>query len=269
MNFFNKIILIGLLLGLSFLWTQFIPISESSYNDLVWSDEFDVDGAPDASKWSYDLADGCPNNCGWGNAELQSYTNRTKNVRVEDDKLKIELRKENERFTSARLVSKGKGDWTYGRFEIRAKLPSALGTWPAIWMLPTDNVYGNWPRSGEIDIMENVGYDPDTIIASAHTFAYNHGIDTHKKAALHVPDCSEEFHVYSLEWNEEKYDVYVDEKLLFTFNNENKSSKEWPFDQRFHLILNLAFGGNWGGKMGVDPSALPVTMVVDYVRVYQ
>ena len=136
-------------------------------------------------------------------------------------------------------------------------------------MLPTDWKYGGWPRSGEIDIMEKVGYEPDSVVAAAHTLSYNHGIGTHKNAMLYVADNDESFHTYVLEWEEHEYRVLVDDQLFFTFKNENASAAEWPFDQRFHLILNIAFGGNWGGKMGIDEDALPTRMEIDYVRVYQ
>ncbi len=243
------------------------------FDNLVWSDEFEYAGLPDPAKWNYDVGDGCPNLCGWGNKELEYYTSkRSKNARVENGRLIIELHREDfgtSKYTSARLTSKGKGDWKYGRFEINAKIPSGLGTWSAIWMLPTDWKYGGWPKSGEIDIMEKVGYSPDTIVAAAHTGAFNGGIGTHKNGFLMVDDNDETFHKYVLEWEEEKYSVFVDNQLYFTFKNAHKTTEEWPFDKRFHLIMNIAFGGNWGGKMGLDDNALPVKMEIDYVRVYQ
>jgi len=242
--------------------------------ELVWADEFNYTGLPDSTKWSYDLGDACdlPAGCGWGNHELQYYTDRLENVRVKDGHLTIEVLQEKmgkRDYTSARLVTKGKGDWKYGRFEIKAKLPNSLGTWAAIWMLSTDWEYGGWPHSGEIDIMENVAYDSDTIVGTAHTLDYHHSIGTHKTGRLYVPDSDEEFHVYSLEWEADQYQLFVDDRLLFTFKKEADDFKKWPFDKRFHLILNVAYGGDWGGKMGVDPKLLPAKMEVDYVRVYQ
>lgn len=237
---------------------------------LVWSDEFGYEGLPDSTKWSYDTRG---NAYGWGNNELQYYTEgRLENARVGNGLLAITaLREEMEgkSYTSARLITKGKGDWLYGRFEISAKLPSGRGMWPAIWMLPTDWEYGGWPASGEIDIMENVGYDPDTIVGSAHTQSYNHSIGTHKNAKIAVPDSHDNFHVYALEWEPEEYRVLVDDILYFTFKNEGTGPDEWPFDKRFHLLLNVAVGGNWGGLMGVDDSVFPQQMLIDYVRVYQ
>jgi beta-glucanase (GH16 family) len=141
--------------------------------------------------------------------------------------------------------------------------------WPAIWMLPTDWVYGGWPKSGEIDIMENVGYDPYVIVASAHTESYNHSIGTQKNNKMTVSTCYSDFHVYALEWESNEYRVYVDESLYFTFKNEGTGYKVWPFDKRFHLLLNIAVGGNWGGAQGIDDMIFPRTMLVDYVRVYQ
>jgi beta-glucanase (GH16 family) len=238
--------------------------------ELVWSDEFSYTGLPDSKKWSYDT-DG--NASGWGNNEAQYYTNgQLKNSEVKDGYLYINAIKENvegKKYTSARLITKSKGDWLYGKVEIRAKLPDGKGMWPAIWMLPTDWFYGGWPASGEIDIMENVGYDPYKIVASAHTQSYNHVQGTQKNATINIPDCYTEFHNYILEWEANEYRVYVDDKLYFTFSNEGKGFPVWPFDKRFHLLLNVAVGGNWGGAQGIDDTIFPRTMVVDYVRVYQ
>lgn len=235
---------------------------------MVWNDEFNYTGLPASDKWGYDVGGG-----GWGNNELQYYTNaRSENARVENGNLIIEARKEQYEgmeYTSARLVTRQKGDWLYGRVEAYAKLPSGRGTWPAIWMLPTNWVYGNWPKSGEIDIMEYVGYDPGVVHGSIHTEAYNHVLGTQKTATYSVPDAETAFHLYALEWTPEKIDIYVDNNKYFTFANEHKDYKTWPFDQVFHLILNIAVGGNWGGVQGVDPNIWPQKMYVDYVRVYQ
>jgi len=254
------------LIFISIIFFNSIGLYSQTY-ELVWSDEFDYTGLPDATKWSYDVGGN-----GWGNSELQYYTNaRTENARVENGYLTIEAHNEtysSNSYTSARLVTKQKGDWLYGRIEVRAKLPSGLGTWPAIWMLPTDWNYGGWPASGEIDIMEHVGYDPTTIYGTVHTQAYNHTLGTQVGSNTQVPDCESAFHIYAIEWDADKIDFYVDNTKYLTFNNEG-SWEEWPFDKRFHLILNIAVGGSWGGSQGVDPSAFPVSMLVDYVRVYQ
>jgi len=238
--------------------------------ELVWSDEFNYSGLPDNNKWSYDT-DG--NASGWGNNEAQYYTSeRLKNSEVKDGFLNINAIKEDfqgKKYTSARLVTRSKGDWLYGKIEVRAKLPDGRGMWPAIWMLPTDWAYGGWPASGEIDIMENVGYVPYVIVASAHTQSYNHVKGTQKSGTLTISDCYTGFHNYILEWEASEYRVYVDEILYFTFKNEGKGFPVWPFDKRFHLLLNVAVGGNWGGAQGIDDTIFPRSMVVDYVRVYQ
>lgn len=251
---------------LSFVFLTNQPIHAQTW-ELKWSDEFISAGLPDNTKWGYDVG-----GSGWGNNELQYYTDsRLENARVENGNLIIEARKEaygGKNYTSARLVSRNKGDWKYGRIEVKAKLPGGRGTWPAIWMLPTDWVYGAWPASGEIDIMEYVGYDPGIVHGTVHTEAYNHSIGTQVGASYSVPNAETAFHVYAIEWDESKIDFFVDGNKYFTFNNQGTWQK-WPFDQRFHLILNIAIGGNWGGVQGVDDNIFPVKMEIDYVRVYQ
>lgn len=235
---------------------------------LVWSDEFSNPGAPDTSKWSYDLG-----GHGWGNNELQYYTNDARNVRVENGNLVIEARKdsfENKAYTSSRIISKHKGDWLYGRIEVRARLPKGKGTWPAIWMLSTDWKYGDWPASGEIDIMEHVGYDPEVVHGTIHTEAYNHVKQTQKEGKITVTGAQDDFHIYAVDWREDKMDFFVDNKLYHTVERDPKDDfKGWPFDQKFHLLMNIAVGGNWGGKEGVDEFIWPQQMIVDYVRVYE
>ncbi len=247
--------------------------SEEEEKQLVWSDEFSNEGRPDSTKWNYDLGDGCPNVCGWGNNELEYYTKDSKNVRVENDMLIIEAHKDSlggKAFTSTRLVSKFKGDWLYGRIEVKAKLPGGKGTWPAIWMLSTDWKYGGWPASGEIDIMEHVGHDPGVVHGTIHTESYNHIKQTQKEGKITITDAQDSFHVYAIDWSESKMDFYVDEKLYHSVTKGAKDTfNEWPFDQRFHLIMNVAVGGNWGGAQGIDDSIWPQKMEVDYVRVYQ
>ena len=251
------------------------PLQAETNWRLVWSDEFDYMGLPDSSRWSYDVG-----GHGWGNGEEQFYTReRTQNARVKDGVLTIEARreyKEGRPYTSARLVTKGKGDWTYGRFEVRARLPSGRGTWPAIWMLASHNTYGQnyWPDNGEIDIMEHVGYDPDVVHATIHTLAFNHTMGTQRGAQLRVPKSREAFHTYRVEWTPEEIRGYVDTTHYYTFKNQRLSNKQanfrqWPFDRPFHLILNLAVGGMWGGAQGIDHAIWPQKMEVDYVRVYK
>ncbi|WP_312792171.1 family 16 glycosylhydrolase [Sphingobacterium sp.] len=235
----------------------------------VWADEFNYSGLPDKNKWSYDVGSLYD---GWGNNELQYYMEASaSNSIVRDGVLKITARKENKEgksYTSARLTSKNKGDFRYGRFEARAKLPRGIGSWPAIWMLPTDMKYGDWPNSGEIDILEHVGYDQDVLHISIHTKAYNHGINTQKTNKKNVPGVSDEFHNYRVDWTPTYIKGFIDEQEIFHFDNEKKSFKEWPFDQKFHWLINLAVGGNWGGKEGVDDKIFPVAFEIDYVRVF-
>jgi beta-glucanase (GH16 family) len=234
---------------------------------LVWSDEFNYKGLPDHAKWSFDGGGG-----GWGNHELEFYTsNRIQNARVENGYLVIEARKEkweNCAYTSARLVTKGKGDWKYGRIEVRAKLPKGLGTWPAIWMLGSTTPL-KWPDDGEIDIMEEVGFDPGAIHATIHCKKYNNEPGTQKTAITAIPDCSEQFHVYAMDWNADSINIFVDQKKYFSFANEHSGYAGWPYEQPFHLLLNLAIGGDWGGQKGVDDAIFPQQMLVDYVRIYQ
>jgi beta-glucanase (GH16 family) len=236
---------------------------------LVWSDEFNYTGLPDSTKWDYDTG-----GQGWGNNELQFYTaRRLQNARVAKGKLIIEARKENwdsnkSKYTSARLVTKGKGDWQYGRIDIRAKLPEGLGSWPAIWMLASTNPL-RWPDDGEIDIMEHVGYDPGKVHASVHCKKYYHSIGTQKTGNISVPDFSKKFHVYSAEWNADSVKISVDGKPYFIFNNEHTGYEAWPFDNKMYLLLNVAVGGNWGGQKGIDEKILSLKMEVDYVRVWQ
>lgn len=235
---------------------------------LIWSDEFNYTGLPDTSKWNYDVGGD-----GWGNNELQYYTNAdTNNAVVRDGKLIITARKQafsSNGYTSARLISKYKGDWLYGRIEVKAKLPAGKGMWPAIWMLPTDWKYGGWPESGEIDIMENVGFIPDSVFSSVHTKSFNHVIGTQKTKGLFLGDVYSSFHVYAVEWNKDSLHFFVDNNNFFSFTNSGKGFEEWPFDKRFHLLMNIALGGNWGGAQGVDSSVTASSMKVDYVRVYQ
>lgn len=237
---------------------------------LVWKDEFSNTGLPDSSRWNFDTRG---NSYGWGNNELQWYTGKnTKNAMVSDGTLKITARREptsGKAYSSARLTTKSKGDWQYGKIEVRAKLPSGRGTWPAIWMLPSENNYGGWPKSGEIDIMEHVGYNPGVVHSTVHTGAYNHVKGTQVGKPTEVITAMNEFHIYTTEWDENEIRSYVDGKLYFTFKNEHKTSEEWPFDKPFHLILNVAIGGGWGGQKGVDDTIFPTTMEVDYVRVFQ
>jgi len=241
--------------------------------ELVWSDEFDYSGAPDSEKWSFDLGNGCPTLCGWGNNEKQTYAKSLDNARVKDGSLFITARRTKvdsvDSYSSARLVTKNKGDWKYGLIEVSAKLPTGTGTWPAIWMLPTNWSYGGWPKSGEIDIMEHVGYDPGNVHGTVHTEAFNHIKGTQRGDSTYVEAASEEFHNYAIKWTPEFIEFIVDGEVYNRFENNQTGPDAWPFDQPFHLILNIAVGGNWGGKHGIDHDIWPQQMEIDYVRVYR
>lgn len=232
-----------------------------------WYDEFDYTGLPDPVKWDYDLG-----GSGWGNNELQYYTNRIENVKVENGILTITARKENfeeKSYTSTRLVSRKKGDLLYGRVEARAKVPAGRGTWPAIWMLPTDWEYGGWPKSGEIDIMEHVGYDPEMIHMSTHCEAYYWVLNNQKTATRKVPGAITDFQLYRIDWTPFAIKGYINDQHIFTSYNEGTGPAVWPFDKRFHVILNVAVGGSWGGAQGVDDNIFPASMEIDYVRFYK
>lgn len=235
---------------------------------LKWADEFNNIGLPNEKNWTYDVG-----GSGWGNNEKQFYTQAdTLNAKVEKGILSIVARKQikdNQQYTSARLASRKKFDWKYGRLEVRAMLPKGRGLWPAIWMLPTDWKYGSWPKSGEIDVMEHVGYEPDSVYGTVHTMAFNHTKGTQLGSALRVENPYTAYHIYAVEWFESHIDFYIDGSKFFTFKNSKKGPDEWPFDQTFHVLLNLAVGGNWGGKKGIDESVFPATMKIDYVRVFQ
>jgi beta-glucanase (GH16 family) len=251
---------------------------------LVWSDEFDYTGLPNQARWAYEQ--------GFiRNGEAQYYTkDRKENARVENGHLIIEARKEDwpnpdyrpgsssrrsrrsrkkAAYTSASLITKDKAARTYGRIEVRAKLPQGRGVWPAIWMLGTNIREVGWPRCGEIDIMEYVGFDPNTIHANVHMAKYNHTKGTGKGSKIKANKPYNSFHTYALEWTPEKMDFFFDENKYFTFENEHTGVDTWPFDKPCYLILNLAIGGSWGGQKGIDESIFPQQFLIDYVRVYQ
>lgn len=227
---------------------------------LLWSDEFDKDGLPDSTKWGYDTG----NNNGWGNNELEYYTNRQENANVSNGILKINLIKESYQgfnYTSARLLSKGKFSFKYGRVDIRAKLPSGGGTWPALWMLGENITSAGWPACGEIDIMEHVGNQLNKIYATLHH--PNHSGANGDGGTVNISNATSEFHIYSLDWSSNQIKFYVDNQLFYTFANNSNL----PFNQNFFLIMNVAMGGNFGGT--VDSNFTSSSMEIDYVRVYQ
>ncbi|WP_139905330.1 glycoside hydrolase family 16 protein [Clostridium thermarum] len=255
--------------GKYFIASEDAPRYDEKHVKLIYEEEFDEDGRPNKDRWKYDIG-----GSGWGNEEKQCYTDELTNAAVQDGKLIITARKEEYAFndyTSARLLSKDA--WLYGRIEVKAKLPKGVGTWPAIWMMPKENTYGNWPASGEIDIMEHVGFDHGNIHATIHTQKYYWKAGTQKSGQIKVDNVDGEFHVYSVEWTPYKMDFFVDGKKYFTaeydlINDKDDGWKAWPFDKPFYLIMNIAVGGSWGGQQGIDDSIFPQSMEVDYVRVY-
>jgi len=240
--------------------------SYSSELELVWEDNFNADSL-DTDKWSY-LIDGD----GGGNNERQYYTDRPENLYFEDGKLVIRAKKENYEwadYTSARINTRGKKSFRYKSIRVRANLPAGTGTWPAIWMLGNNIDEAGWPGCGEIDIMEHVGYDPGIIHGTVHTEKYNHMNENQKGGSIEVTDATNSFHVYRIDWYNNKIVWYVDGDKYYTYQKEEGATWEsWPFDQKFYLILNLAIGGDWGGVEGIDNSIFPVEMKIDWVKVY-
>lgn len=237
--------------------------------ELVWSDDFN--GSSLSSDWTHEVQ-----GPGWVNNELQTYVNGSFNgqpvTEVTDGILSINCFKLNGKIYSGRIYAKVNEGWRYGIIEARIKLPKGKGTWPAFWMMPVNNDFGKnpWPRCGEIDIMEEVGYNPNYTSSSIHCESYNHVMGTQRTAERLTPGAQDEFHVYRLEWTADHIYTYVDGKRLLSFENDGRGNVgTWPFNCPFYVILNLAWGGSWGGAQGVDESVLPATMQVDYVRVFQ
>lgn len=238
-----------------------ISINVSVANSLIWSDEFNTPGAPDPSKWGYDIGNGSG---GWGNGELQYYTNRSDNAIVSAGTLKIIAKKEalsGFAYTSARLLSKGKFSVKYGKIEVKAKLPAGGGTWPAAWMLGSNINTVGWPACGEIDIMEHKGNDLNKIYGTLHYPGRSGG--NANGATKVISNATTQFHIYEVEWNASEIKISVDDVVYFTFANNTTV----PFNHDFFLLLNVAMGGTFGGS--VDPAFTNATMEVDYVRVYQ
>lgn len=239
--------------------------SDKKSNDLklLWADEFEYSGAPDEDIWAYEE--------GYiRNNELQKYTKSLENVSVNDGVCTIVCKmEEDSSITSGSINTWGKKDIKYGRVEVRAKIPSALGSWPAIWLLGNARTDVGWPACGELDIMEHVGFDPLKIHANIHTKAYNHKIHTNKGNSIEVDSPWEDYHIYAMNWFEDHIDFFYDDSLYFTYENDGAENLDtWPYSKPHYLLLNLAFGGSWGGREGVDVSALPLEFKIDYVRVY-
>jgi len=239
------------------------PVQSEEW-ELAWAEEFDYNGKPDAGYWGFEKGH-------IRNNELQYYTDQLENVSVSDGVCTITAKVEGpDSITSASINTLGKYDFLYGRVEVRARIPSALGTWPAIWMLGVNRSDVGWPACGEIDIMEHVGYDPAKIHANIHTAAYNHVKGTNKGNTISVGDPSDDFHVYAMEWYEDHMDFFFDDSLYFSYANDMAGDPDtWPFDEPHYLLINLAYGGGWGGREGVDTTLLPLEYLIDYVRHYR
>ena len=240
-----------------------VSCKAQKYSELVWSDEFNG-STLDLNSWNFQLGDGCPTICGWGNNERQIYTEN--NHRLEDGKLMITARKEGDSYTSTRITTQNKRTFKYGRMEARAKVATGQGIWPAFWMLGTNITEVGWPSSGEIDILEYVGKEEDMVYTTLHVPA-GHGDSAFSKKTL-FKDVEDGYHIYAAEWSPDQIEFFVDDTSVFIYNPEKKDDSVWPFDQPFYFIINLAVGGNFGGPE-VDDSIFPQEFSIDYVRVYK
>jgi beta-glucanase (GH16 family) len=234
---------------------------------LVWHDEFDQGSELNADDWYHEVQ-----NSGWVNHELQNYVNHKTPggslvTEVRNGHLRITALKENGKVYSGRVYAKKGTGWKYGYIEASIKLPKGKGTWPAFWMMPVN--FRSWPADGEIDIMEEVGYHPDYVSSSLHANAHVHSNGTQVTHEMYCKGAEGEFHTYAIEWTAQNITTYVDGKVQLSYNNRGLGRDDWPYDDPFYVIFNLAWGGDWGGAQGVDESALPATMEVDYVRVFQ
>jgi len=241
----------------------YLEPQNTSNANLLFSDEFSEDSL-DLNKWSYELGDGCPNLCGWGNNERQVYVK--KNVSTVNNQLVISATKQGDTYYSGRISSKDKFEFKYGTVEVKAQLPKGKGLWPAIWMLGHDIDTSTWPACGEIDIMEYVGKNPGEIHTTLHTpDSFGKSVNT---KITNIETIEDGFHVYKTKWDTKQIQFYIDDALVYTFSPEIKNDNTWPFNKPFYLILNLAIGGSFGGPE-VDDSIFPEKFSIDYVRVYQ
>ena len=265
----NKKHFLGFIVSSILISTSFFVAAQCP--KIIWEDNFDGTQL-DFSKWSFQNGDGCdlgPNLCGWGNNELQWY--QPNNAVLEDGKLKIIAKREqvqNSNYTSSKIRSINKGDWTYGRFEASIKLPTGQGIWPAFWMLPTNDVYGGWPQSGEIDIVELVGHQPEIAHGTIHYGSpWPNNSASGNSYRLESSIFNDEFHEFAVEWEANEIRWFVDDFLYSTKTRSDVSPSRWPFDKDFYFLLNMAVGGNWPGSPNAS-TVFPQTMEVDYVRVY-
>jgi beta-glucanase (GH16 family) len=240
------------------------PTAYAGYT-LAWSDEFSGTSLNQAT-WSFQNGNGCPNLCGWGNNELESYSEN--NLTFQDGKMIIEARKEGGIYTSSKIVSTGKKAFKFGRIDIRAKLPKGKGVWPALWLMPESSVFGSWPKSGEIDLMEMLGHEPNKVYGTLHYGPGPGSIQIGKNFTLPTGSFSDEFHVFSLIWKQDQIQWLVDGNVYGTANKADFGTNNYPFNEQFYFIFNVAVGGQWPGNPDAS-TYFPQWMIVDYVRVYQ
>lgn len=241
----------------------FSALLTNAQEQLVFQEEFNGNSL-DTAVWNYQLGDGCPDLCGWGNNEPQLYTKE--NATVANGYLKITAKYDGKNYTSSRLTTKGKREFKYGIVEVRAKLPVGNGLWPAIWMLGNDIDSNPWPNCGEIDIMEYVGKKPGVIYTSMHTKS-SHGETINSKQTT-IPGIEDDFHIYKLDWNADRISFFIDDALVYTYNPKQKNKDTWPYNKPFYMLVNMAIGGNFGGPE-IDNSIFPQEFLIDYIRVYK
>lgn len=250
-------------LFLILLITTTISFAQETKRKLVWEENFNGTSL-DEKVWNFELGNGCPNNCGWGNNENQVYTD--KNHLLKDGNLIININKEGDKYTSSRITTAGKKEFQYGRMEARAKIPTGKGIWPAFWMLGSNISKVGWPKCGEIDILEYVGREPSEVYTTLHT-QDSHGNSVNSKKTK-IKNIEQGFHIYAIDWTKDKIEFFVDGISVYKFQPDVKNEDTWPFNQPFYFIVNTAVGGNFGGH-DVDDSIFPQQFVIDYVRVYQ
>lgn len=251
----KKITLLVLLFNLTY--------AQKDNRKLIWEENFNGK-ALDTTVWNFELGNGCPNICGWGNNESQIYTKN--NHKVENGMLTITASYDGTQYTSTRITTKDKKEFQYGKMEVRAKLPQGKGLWPAFWMLGSNISQVGWPKSGEIDILEYIGKEPGQVFTSLHT-QDSHGNTINTKKTK-IEGIEEGFHLYAIDWNKDQIAFYVDNHLVYTFKPEVKNENTWPYNQPFYFLINMAIGGNFGGP-DIDNSVFPEEFSIDYIKVYQ
>lgn len=248
---------------LFFLFSIQMFFAQDNFKNLVWEENFN--GVElDSTAWNFELGNGCPNLCGWGNNEAQIYT--TKNHKLINGLLYIDAKKINNIYTSTRITTKAKKEFRYGKIEVKAKLPKGSGLWPAFWMLGSNISEVGWPKCGEIDILEYVGKNQSIVFTSLHTQdSFGNTINTKQTS---IEKIEQGFHIYGIDWTAEKIDFFIDKILVYSFKPETKTADSYPFNQPFYFLLNLAIGGNFGGPV-INDAVLPQTFIIDYIKVYQ